>query len=328
MTPFFIEKPQAVVRIDPHLTFGCEVCLDVVAMHLQELTDVQHEYIRRLLGVYSHSILSVLFTETGIIPLCYRRPILALGYLLYLMTLPPNHLANAAYVDTLLLAADGYPSWFSDLRHVLRSLPVPVDLPNRTPTADDVDAIRKAVRAACETWLGGLTVEHASRLPLIQGRLECDEGGNFVQMPLKLRQYLRVPVPAHRKALTRLYLSAHRLGVELLRYKERYHERCPREWRFCRFCQLAVETEGHALVGCMGEPSLLVLRRKFLADVYEIMPNFPRTWPSVDAFLIVLLQCRDFNVIQQTAKYTYDVFEVFATCQVFKPAEYLYHTLE
>ncbi|KAJ7504998.1 hypothetical protein B0H11DRAFT_2343456 [Mycena galericulata] len=111
-------------------------------------------------------------------------------------------------MDALLLAADGYPSWISDLRHVLRSLPVPVELPNGTPTADDVDAVRKAVRAACETWLGGLTVEHSSRLPLIQGRLERDEGGNFVQMPLKLRQYFRVPVPAHRKALMRATLKA------------------------------------------------------------------------------------------------------------------------
>ncbi|KAJ6482319.1 hypothetical protein C8R47DRAFT_920944, partial [Mycena vitilis] len=55
-------------RLDPHLTFGCEICLDVDPVNLRELTDVQHEYIRRLLGVHSRSILAVLFTETGIIP--------------------------------------------------------------------------------------------------------------------------------------------------------------------------------------------------------------------------------------------------------------------
>ena len=79
-------------------------------------------------------------------------------------------------------------------------------------------------------------------------------------MPLKIRQYLRVPVPAHRKALARLYLSAHRLGIEILRYAERYRERTPRNWRLCRFCRRAVESESHALLGCMTKPELAKLR--------------------------------------------------------------------
>ncbi|KAJ6558518.1 hypothetical protein DFH09DRAFT_532903 [Mycena vulgaris] len=83
--------------------------------------------------------------------------------------------------------------------------------------ADSVIEIPKGVTAACEKF--------ASRLPLIQGRLERDEDAKFVQMPLKMRQYLRVPVPAHRKALTRLYLSSHTLAIEILRYTERYRER-------------------------------------------------------------------------------------------------------
>ncbi|KAJ7473433.1 hypothetical protein FB451DRAFT_1013703, partial [Mycena latifolia] len=75
-------------RIDPHLTFVCEVCIDVVADHLKELSDVQHEYIRRLLGVHTHSILAILFTETGVTPLSYYQPFLALGYGIYLIPLP------------------------------------------------------------------------------------------------------------------------------------------------------------------------------------------------------------------------------------------------
>jgi hypothetical protein len=165
-----------------------------------ELTEVQHEFIRRLLGVHSHSILSILFTETGVIPLCYRHPILALGYLIYLLTLPPHHLANAAYLDSQLLAAVGYPCWISDLKIVLQSLPVPIELMGDL-TVDSVTNIRKALRGACEKWLGDLTSQYSSRLPLIQGQLECNEDGNFVQMPVKLRHYLRVPVPAHCKAL-------------------------------------------------------------------------------------------------------------------------------
>ncbi|KAJ7492151.1 hypothetical protein FB451DRAFT_958309, partial [Mycena latifolia] len=70
----------------------------------------------------THSILAILFTETGVTPLSYRRPFLALGYLIYLITLPPNHLANAAYLDSLVLSNFGHPCWITDLQFVLQSL--------------------------------------------------------------------------------------------------------------------------------------------------------------------------------------------------------------
>ncbi|KAJ7434000.1 hypothetical protein B0H11DRAFT_1649608, partial [Mycena galericulata] len=103
------------------LIFGCEVCIDVVTGHLEKLTDVQHEYIRRLLGVHSHSILAILSTETGV-PLSYRRAILALDYLVYLITLLPIHFATTTYLDSPLLARDRDPWWIADLRFVLMSL--------------------------------------------------------------------------------------------------------------------------------------------------------------------------------------------------------------
>ncbi|KAJ7837620.1 hypothetical protein B0H13DRAFT_1553412, partial [Mycena leptocephala] len=168
------------------------------------------------------SILAVLFTETGIIPLVYRRPIIALGYLSYLISLRPNHLATAAYLDSLLLAQAGHPCWFSDLCFVLRSLPVPVQFPPRRLTDDTIAGIRKDLETACGKWLGDTVAGMSSRLPLIQGRLERNERDQLVANPLKLRQYLHIPVPAHRKSLTRLLLSSHTLGVEILRYAERY----------------------------------------------------------------------------------------------------------
>ncbi|KAJ7483722.1 hypothetical protein B0H11DRAFT_1723282, partial [Mycena galericulata] len=94
-------------RIDLHLTFECEVCLDVVAEHIGELTDVEHEFICWL-SVFQFPLHSVRpFHGTGVIPLCYHRPILALGYLMYLIALPPNHLATAAYMDSVYLSAAG-----------------------------------------------------------------------------------------------------------------------------------------------------------------------------------------------------------------------------
>ncbi|KAJ6555569.1 hypothetical protein DFH09DRAFT_815923, partial [Mycena vulgaris] len=221
----------------------------------------QHEFIRRLLGVNSRSVLAILHTETCVIPLPYRRAILALGYLIYLITLPERHFGKTTYLDSVHLANAGYPGWVSDLHFVLQSLPEPIHLPMGELDADSVIEIRKGVTAACERWLGDLMLKFASRLPLIQGRLERDEDGKLVQMPLKMRQYLRAPVPVHRKALTRLYPSSHTLAIEILRYTERYRERTPRAFRFCRFCHKENGSESHALLGCMTEATLVALRR-------------------------------------------------------------------
>ncbi|KAJ6631540.1 hypothetical protein B0H10DRAFT_1624679, partial [Mycena sp. CBHHK59/15] len=82
-----------------------------------------------------------------------------------------------------------------------------------------------------------------------------------------------------------LYLSSHTLSVEILRYKERYRQRTPREYSFCRFCRLAVESESHALIACT-EAALMTLRWEFFGDVYQMIPDLPRIWASPDAFLM------------------------------------------
>jgi hypothetical protein len=71
-----LPPPQGIqlymARIDPHLTFGCEVALDVTQAHVSKLEDVQHEYLRQLLGLNRRSVIAILFSETGIIPLRCR----------------------------------------------------------------------------------------------------------------------------------------------------------------------------------------------------------------------------------------------------------------
>ncbi|KAJ7887840.1 hypothetical protein B0H14DRAFT_3430461 [Mycena olivaceomarginata] len=102
-----LPPPQGIqlymARIDPHLTFGCEVALDVTDAHVSKLEDVQNEFLCWLLGLHRRSVLAVLFSETGVIPLRYRQLSLAIGYLDHLMTLAPTHLAGVAYRDSAAL---------------------------------------------------------------------------------------------------------------------------------------------------------------------------------------------------------------------------------
>jgi hypothetical protein len=101
---------------------------------------------------------------------------------------------------------------------------------------------------------------------------------------MKLRLYLRVPVLAHRKALTRILLSSHSLAIELLRYQEQLMPPIPRHARLCRMCLLDVESEGHALLAC-SVPTLVEMRKCFLMDIYSTLPTIPRRWPSMDDFI-------------------------------------------
>ncbi|KAJ7368591.1 hypothetical protein DFH08DRAFT_982794 [Mycena albidolilacea] len=114
--------------------------------------------------------------------------------------------------------------------------------------------------------------------------------GSFQPSSMKLRLYLRVPVPAHRKALTRILLSSHSLGIELLRYQDDHFR---------------------------------------LTDIFMTLPTIPRRWPSMDDFIRHLVQTRNFkfDIIQRLAKYTYDVLAHYSTTPLFRPAGYTYSAL-
>jgi hypothetical protein len=66
---------------DPHLTLqvGAEICLDIKPPLLEKLEDIQHRFLGRLLNVGEKCLSALLFTETAIIPIKYRRKFTALN---------------------------------------------------------------------------------------------------------------------------------------------------------------------------------------------------------------------------------------------------------
>jgi hypothetical protein len=112
-------------RVDPHLINGCEVVLDVDMSALKLLCDVQHKFLRRLLGVNASSPLAPLFTEVGIMPLRFRRIILAIRHLAYLVSLPPTHLTHAVLIDSHIGFNTGIPrvGFFNTLTVPLQTVP-------------------------------------------------------------------------------------------------------------------------------------------------------------------------------------------------------------
>ncbi|KAI5833292.1 hypothetical protein K523DRAFT_265688 [Schizophyllum commune Tattone D] len=262
-------------RVDPHLIAGCEVVLDMDTDALKLLINSQTSFIRRLFGVGSQSILAPLHTETGILPIAFRRLLLALGYLRYLLMLSPAHLAGAAMRDSMALANASKPGWINDLRIIIgRLCPSLTHVWERLQYLDGVATLINGVECAAADMLRhDLMNDH--RLILLQGQ---GAGGGSGPLPKTHRSYLDVHIPAHRKALTRLMLSEHPLAIEQLRRTSRYRPRIDRNLRICRLCRAAVEDEVHVLLHCDGDDDLVQLRSEFLAGLRCTMPRLERTW--------------------------------------------------
>ncbi|KAJ7169831.1 hypothetical protein C8R46DRAFT_213930 [Mycena filopes] len=115
-------------RVDCYLISGCELALDTAAGLLDVYVDVQHTFLRRLLGLNSHSMLAILFTETGQMPLRIRRILLALGRLRYMVMVEEGCVVCDALLDSIALLCEGKSGWATDLVIMLRRLPTPIDV--------------------------------------------------------------------------------------------------------------------------------------------------------------------------------------------------------
>ncbi|OSD07970.1 hypothetical protein PYCCODRAFT_1357714 [Trametes coccinea BRFM310] len=297
-------------RVEPHLTAGCEVALDVHNRCLSDLVAVQHLFLRRALHLSAHAQLLPLFTETGLWPLRYRRYHLALRYLLYILTDRPA-LPLAAFRHAWALATTrAAPTWWSDLHLVGCSLPAPCALPfSQFPTPELVQA---AIIALPGSLLHDLATQIArsQRLPLLHARLTYlyRHGPPPALSSLcATRAYLSLPTHRQRDALVRLVCSAHPLAVEALRHCRATS--VPRADRLCRFCATPgfVEDEVHALLEC-GDPRLASLRLQFLEKAALVHPGIPHLHfrlPGI-AFLDLLLGTE--NVLPLFGDYVADIF--------------------
>lgn len=108
----------------------------------------------RSTGVGSRSLRAVLFSETGIWPIKYRRVYLALTNLCYLLKLDHQRPAWNGLQESLILARDSQISWINDLRIVLSRLYVPVEL-DISPQMDvaTVELAMKLVKNSMEAWI-------------------------------------------------------------------------------------------------------------------------------------------------------------------------------
>ncbi|KAF8193223.1 hypothetical protein K438DRAFT_1589688, partial [Mycena galopus ATCC 62051] len=136
-------------RQQHNLTSAAEISIDVNAQLLDEYLEAQHLFLRRLLGLNSHSMLAVLFSETGLMPIRIWRLLLALSSLRYMAELGDERRMRWALLSVDPFAA-GYAGWAGDIAILLRALPTPIYIaPLDFLSVPTIDAIAKKGCRGC-----------------------------------------------------------------------------------------------------------------------------------------------------------------------------------
>ncbi|KZP22953.1 hypothetical protein FIBSPDRAFT_696257, partial [Athelia psychrophila] len=252
--PPFQGKRLFNARVDPHLTAGCEVALDVDMRLLAPLQKVQHTFLQRLIGLNPKAMRAFCFSETGVLPLAYRRIILAARYLQYVLSRPADHLVACALRECELMYSQCAPNWLGDLGVVINRMPAYWTRPLWSPLGLDVESVTLLIAditLAAKSHVQN-AIDESSKGSLLHGRLHNDENGDAVAEPIAFRLYLSVTNPGHRRALAGLLLADSPLADTQLRYADGRGRRkkIPHEWRLCRFCMTDVEDTLHALFVC------------------------------------------------------------------------------
>ncbi|KAJ7702820.1 hypothetical protein B0H17DRAFT_1043081, partial [Mycena rosella] len=291
--PVWEARKLYMALVDPHLTHGCEVSLDVDPDLLKPLEDVQNDFLRRILGLNKRSMTAPLYTETGLVPLRFRY-------------------VKVAGEDSVQLSDEGKASWAMDLRYVIHNLPFNVVLPAlSTIPPQMVEAVIKSVDAGLRAYLQwSIDDPNAPKLYLLRGRVEPDKDSEPIQKSLCFRHYLNVVNPKHRKALTRLLLSSHCLALERLRWVEHRRPRIDRNLRVCRFCKVKIESPEHALLECTAAADLVMLRNDFLTRMNNDIRGLPslNSMSAVDFFTLMISYRHTISLV---AKYAFRVTEIF-----------------
>ncbi|KAJ4494573.1 hypothetical protein C8J55DRAFT_415141 [Lentinula edodes] len=310
--PPSITKQLYTALVDCHLTHGCEIMPDTDPGLLRILEDVQLRFLRRMLGLSTNSVITPLYTETGIMPIRARRVSLTLRYLKYLIELPNTHYASLALAENDNLRNSLCPCWLSDLDYAINQLPGNHRLPHlRSLDGALIDKLIKSIELSTKTNLQS-HIDTWSKLSLLRHRLEPKEEGHAKPQIIGLRHYLtQIPNHSHRRTITKLLCGD--LTPHVFRASP-----CPLRQltatehlnRLCRACILHPETPQHILFQCPSLTSICSLRADFITYTRQCRPvpvnaffSDPTALHYLKSFIF------DWSLITPTAKFIHNVID-------------------
>ncbi|KAJ7508183.1 hypothetical protein B0H11DRAFT_1704589, partial [Mycena galericulata] len=305
-------KDLYMARVDCHLIDGCEVSPDSEDVHVKELFAIHVDFLRQVLNFHSHSMVVVLFTETGIMLLRIWRFLLLLVYLQYLLSLKLSHLARASFNSSIELAATGKKSWAGDVLIAAKKLPF------ECPPLDF--AYRNYVEKNALEWLQHQG-DSSDKLYLMHGQHEPQKDKPAAQKTLFMRHYLyMVKTQIHREALTSIMLSTHLLALEKLRHVDHALQPVPQNECLCRFYLATVESPEHALLECHASAVVLNLRTLFLEKPFHTVLQMKHKLAELTSVEFLKAMIQERSTIVLVAKFVYEVLEEFYADPVYRPS--------
>ncbi|GAW07449.1 hypothetical protein LENED_009438 [Lentinula edodes] len=310
--PPSITKQLYTALVDCHLTHGCEIMPDTDPGLLRILEDVQLRFMRRMLGLSTNSVITPLYTETGIMPIRARRVSLTLRYLKYLIGLPNTHYASLALAENNNLRNSLCPCWLSDLDYAINQLPGNHRLPHlRDLDGALIDKLIKSIELSTKTNLQS-HIDTWLKLSLLRHRLEPKEEGQAKPQIIGLRHYLtQIPNHSHRCTITKLLCGdftphvfrASPCPLHLLTVTEHLN-------RLCRACDLHPETPQHILFQCPSLTSICSLRADFISYTRQCRPvPFNAFFSDPTALHYLKSFIFDWSLITPTAKFIHNVID-------------------
>lgn len=265
--------------IDPHLTNGCEITLDAALDLLKPLQRTQRSFLRRILGVGSSTLTTMLFSEMGLWPIEWRRLKLAIRYLAHLLALPSSSLVRQATFASSQLAFAAQPrGWYHQLRLAVLDKAAFSLAPMDQLQPEHIAAAQKALTSAL---LQSIALSHNSIKAYLIRPVTFPNGKKSFPV-IAMRPFLHVRRTSRRHVLVKLLLSDHALALELLRRDDNSILRCD---RICRLCMAQVESPEHIMFACkqIDDPMVTHLRTILRGTAMALIepshvPPFHTTW--------------------------------------------------
>ena len=273
--------------VSPVALYGCELWYPVVLPKkcfqgknklLSSWESFQFETLnqacaRILLSVHRKASRLAVLGELGRHPLAVRAIAHCLNYRLCLASKPANTLLGRAMCEMTHMAQTGVDCWLSRANKMAQLL----ETPNIKFSQNSGRQLLKCVQSKFERyWMDeikssrlGTDGEEHNKL-LTYSSFKCHFG---------LEPYINLVRNRNQRChLSRLRVSAHRLGCELQRY---CRPQIPRDQRYCKYCPLTtdpggqvirpVDSECHCLTGCVVG---LAHRFTLFEDISSINSNF------------------------------------------------------
>ena len=229
-------------QIRPILDYGAEIWYQ--PKPVQEIESVQLGYLKRLLGVRQQTPTLAIFGETGRFPLHLRQQDQVIKYWKRLQHFDKNSILHKIYIELVDLDIQGFNTWVTRARSVLRSeSEAETTINSMEPALYDCHPFfgkSPRYRKFVADWY--LQINDSDLNPKL--RTYKNFKSSFHYEP-----YLKFMTNKnHMKALTRFRTSSHNLGIEKGRHCKPV---LPLEQRICKFCQGSpLDDEKHMLLHC------------------------------------------------------------------------------